>query len=130
MIFACCIDTKIEIILSDTKFFVEKFKAFVRIITIFITVQDLDAQKHNIDKYAIAFMYFADTDDKKRKVKTLITKKIYLIDNLKTNMLINNDILRFKFIDISIFTKSTNVDSCKVIVFIKLKHFQCNLYAQ
>ena len=27
--FACCIDTKTEIILSDTKFFVERFKAFI-----------------------------------------------------------------------------------------------------
>ena len=43
MSFACCIDTKVEIILSDTKFFVERFKAFVRIMTILITVQDLNA---------------------------------------------------------------------------------------
>ena len=119
--FACCIDTKAEIILFDTKFFVERFKAFVRIMTIFITVQDLNAQKHSTDKYAIASMYFADIDDKKRKVKTLITKKIHLIDNFKTNMLINNDILKSELIDISTFTKSAYVDSCEVTILIRMQ---------
>ena len=66
-------------------------------------------------------MYFVDTDDKRRKVKTLITKEIHLIDNLKTNMLIDNDILRSKFIDISTFTKSTYVNSCEITIFIRMK---------
>ena len=86
--------------------------------TIFITVQNLNAQKHSTDKYAIAFMYFADIDDKKRKVKTLIIKEIHLIDNLKTNMLIDNDILKSEFIDISTFTKSAYVDNCEITIFI------------
>ena len=119
--FACCIDTKVEIILSDTKFFVERFKALVRIMITFITVQDLNAQKHNTDKYAIASMYFADTDDKRRKIKTLITRAIHLIDNFKTNMLIDNNILRSEFIDISTFTKSTYIDSCEITILIRMQ---------
>ena len=74
--FSQCIDTKADITLIDIKFFITNCKAFIRTIITSITISNLDAQKHNIDKYAIASMYFSNTDEKEQSIKALITKKI------------------------------------------------------
>ena len=105
----------------DIKFFTANCKAFIRTIITLITISDLDAQKHSIDKYAIAFMYFSNVDEKKHLVKTLITKEIHLIDDFKANILIENDVLKSELIDVSIFKKSIYIESCDVTIFIRIQ---------
>ena len=52
-------------------------------------------------------MYSFDIDDKDRAVKVLITKKIQLMKNFKTNILIENDVLSLKLIIVLTSTNST-----------------------
>ena len=87
----------------------------------FITVRDLETNKHCIDKYAICSIYFSNTDKNDNKILTKITKEIYLMNNLKTNLLIENDVLKFESIDIFIFTDSTFIKSCDVTISITIQ---------
>ena len=71
-----CIDTDAEITLTDFKYFTSNFKdVSIRTITTLITIRDLNVQRHTINKYVIASIYFPNTDDKDRAVKALISKK-------------------------------------------------------
>ena len=53
--------------------------------------------------------------------KTFIQRKIYLIKNLKINMLINNNIIISKNIVINIKKQKTNICSCNVIMLLKVR---------
>ena len=117
-----CIDTNAEITLTDFKYFTSNFKdVFIRIMITFIIIRSLDVQKHIINKYVIASIYFSNTNDKDRAVKTLIIKKIHLVNNFKANILIENDILNSKFIDVLTFKSSTYIKNCDVIISIRMQ---------
>ena len=57
-------------------------------------------------------------------MRIIIIKKIYLIDNLKINILINIDLIKLKKININIFNKTIYIDSCNVIVSLNVRTFK------
>ena len=65
-------------------------------------------------------MYFADTKND-TFTNAVIIRKIHLVKGLKANLLIENDILNSKMIDISNSTKSIYIDSCDVTISIITK---------
>ena len=120
--FSACWDTEAEITLTDTKFFIQNFKDIrIRTMSRSITVRELNIQKHSSDKYVIASMYFSSVNDIDRFVQIMIIREIHLIDNLKINLLIENDILSSKLIDISTSTNSAYIESCEITVSIRLR---------
>ena len=89
----------------------------------FISIRELDVDKHMTIEYAILFMYFFDQkNDVTIRVK--IIRKIHLIDNLKTNMLLNNDVIESKKIDVNISKKTIYIKSCKIIANLKIRTFK------
>ena len=90
---------------------------------IFIFVRDLDVDKHMIAKYVILFIYFFDQKNN-NSIKIKIIKEIHLIDNLKTNMLFENDVIEFKKIDVNIFKKTIYIENCEIIVNLKIRTFK------
>ena len=116
------LDTEAEITLVDIQYFKIKFKdILIRTMTSFITVRDLKAAKHSTNKYACCFMYFSKKNENDQSVFVEIIKEIHLIDNLKVNFLIDNDVLDFEFIDIFTFINTIFIESCNVIISIVVK---------
>ena len=119
---SACLDTKIEITLVDIQYFKNKFKdILIRTMTFSITIRDLRSTKHSTNKYACCFMYFSKKNENDQSVLVEIIKEIHLIDNLKVNLLIDNDVLNFEFIDIFTFTSTIFIENCNVIVSIIVK---------
>ena len=117
-----CLNTEADVTLADTKYFQDKSKDIsIRTMIAFITVRDLETNKHSIDKYAICSMYFADTDNDDNAILTEIIRKIHLVNNLKANLLIENDILNPELIDIFTFTNSAFIKSCKIKISITIR---------
>ena len=117
-----CLDIEADIILDDVKYFQAKSKNIqIRTMISFITVRDLETNKHCIDKYAICSMYFSSTNKNDNKILTKIIKEIHLMNNLKTNLLIENDVLKPESIDIFTFTSSTFIKSCNVTISITMQ---------
>ena len=81
-----------------------------------ITIRDLKAEKHQINKYAIVSLYFEDKDAFDIVVKAIVTRKIHLVKNFKVNLLIRNDIFESKLIDISIFINTAYIDNCDITI--------------
>ena len=78
--------------------------------------------RFNID-LRITLLFSSIFFDKKNEivVKIMIIREIYLIDNLKTNMFIDNDLMKLKKIDINVTKKSIHIDNCDVIVVLNVK---------
>ena len=117
-----CLNIEADVTFADIKYFQKKFKdIFIRTMIALITVRDLETNKHSIDKYAICSMYFADIDSDENAILTEIIRKIHLVNNLKTNLLIENDILDSELIDIFTFTNSAFIESCKIKISITIR---------
>ena len=55
-------------------------------------------------------------------VKAIIIREIYLIKDLKTNLLIDNDIFEFELIDIFTFISTIYIDNCDITIFIVINN--------
>ena len=86
-----------------------------------ISVKELEIIKHITDKYAIISFYFLKISNSDKSIKVVIIKNIHLVKDLKTKLLIENDILSSKQIDISSFTNSTYIECCEITIFITIK---------
>ncbi len=90
--------------------------------TSFMNVRELEIDKHETFEYIIATIYFtrifiAD----KKPVREVIRREIHLIDNLKINMLIENDILRLESIFIDDVNSKATIFSCNMMISIKIR---------
>lgn len=86
-----------------------------------ILMRRLKTIKHIIDKYTMLFIYFSETYSVDQKITAIIIREVHLINELKANFLIDNDILEFENIDIFNFTESTHIESYDVIISITTK---------
>ena len=61
--------------------------------------------------------------DVKNDKKTIFVfrREIHLIDNLKINMLIDNDIIDFEDFDINMIKRQATIDSTNVIISLKIR---------
>ena len=86
----------------------------------FLTIRDFDTNQHEISDYVICFMYF---EKNKNDIffKIMIRREVHLILYFKINMLINNDVICFESIVINSMNKKIYIDSCDVIVSIKIR---------
>ena len=88
-------------------------------ITLILT-RKLKTTKHTTNKYVILSMYYENTKTNKF-VNAIIPRKTHLINDLKTYLLIENDILNSKKNGISNLTRTTYIDSCESIILIIIK---------
>ena len=117
-----CIDFEAEITFVDEFFFKEKTKNIsIKTMTISIFVRELSTTKHIIDKYVILFMYFESVNDSDKSAKAIIIREVHLIKDFKAHLLIENDVLKSKMIDISNSTNSIYIESCNITISINTK---------
>ena len=116
-----CFDINVEIILIDESFFRrQSFDVFIRKMITFLTIRDFDTNQHEIANYAIYFIYFEKIKND-ISFKIIIRREIHLISHFKINMLINNDVICFENIVIDSTNIKIYIDSCDVIVSIKIR---------
>ena len=71
-------------------------KLFIKIITSLVIVREIKSNKYKTSKYIIALIYFLGEN----VITILISRKIYIVNNLKINILIEIDIIILKKINI------------------------------
>ena len=86
----------------------------------FIIVRNLRFNKHSTDQYAITSIYFNEKNRNDEMIRAKITRKIHFVDELKANMLIENDIFESELFDISMSNSTAYIESCDVIIFITI----------
>ena len=73
----------------------QTFDFVIRIMTSSFKMRDLDIRRHETWKYVIANIYLFDMKNDKTII-SIFRRELHLIDDLKINMLINNDIMKSK----------------------------------
>ena len=71
---------------------------------------------YNIDKYMLILMYLSGLKRDDSTALICIVREIYLINNLKANLLIRNDIMRSKKIILDISKNEARIGSCNIII--------------
>ena len=91
--------------------------------TLFITIRDIKTNQHQIIEYMICFIYIVEINKKDEKIHIIFNRELYIVDALKINILIDNDIMSAKDIFINLKKCTVIINSCNIIVFIKIKIF-------
>ena len=118
-----CLNIDVKFTIID-HFFLKKqaLKTHIRIMITFLTIQKLKIIKHKINEYVLIFIYIYDTDDViDEKIQTCFIKKVYIVDDLKINIFIDNDIDDFENIIVFIEDRIAHIDNCDVIVSLKVR---------
>ncbi len=79
-----------------------------------LKVRDIGASRHESWQFALRTLYIPGTDQKGRKVYTSITCELYLVDGLKANILVGNDVLCTEDFAINLYNSSALIHSCGV----------------
>ena len=118
-----CLNIKVEFIIIDRSFLKKQtFNIHIRIIIIFLTVLDLKIIKHKINEYVLIFIYIHDKDDIiDERIKTCFIRKVHIIDDLKINIFIENDINDSKNIIVFIENRIAHINNYDVIISFEIK---------
>ncbi len=123
-----CLDIDTKASLTNKDFVLKRLlKTHINLITTFLIVKDIKANVHKIKEYVNFSIYLSNRNDFIRLIK--IHREIHLIENLKTNMLIKNDILESKDIIIDVQNKKTIIRNCQNII-MKIKIHQQELFVR
>ena len=120
-----CINTKCETTLKNKLFVKNKcFNVEIHIMTSSLWVRNIDATTHETNEYVKISVYFSEIK-KNKQVLTCVTREIHLVKDFKTNLLIENDFLKFEDFVINISNKKITIISCDVTIdlFIKQREF-------
>ena len=116
-----CLNIDAEIVFCNRQFFKKQTSnVSIKIMITFISIRDLNVDKHMTIEYVILSMYFSDQKNDVT-IRAKITKKMHLVDNLKTNMLLNNDVIDSEKIDVNISNKSIYIDSCEITISLEIR---------
>ena len=111
-----CFDIDVSVTLINATFFHrQNSEVSIRQMITSLTVRDLDTSQHQSSNYAIVSMYFVDVKNDS-SVKTLIRREVHLVDNLKVNMLIDNDVTVSESVVLDLVKKQALIDSCDVTI--------------
>lgn len=118
-----CADIETKTTLANIEFFNSTVKSVsIKTMITSPTVRELSTAKHSIDKYVIVSMYFSGKNKHDEIVRAKITRKIHFVNNLKANMLIENNVFESKKFNIFTFTSIVYIESCEVIISIFIKN--------
>ena len=111
-----CIDTDCTMSLID-RVFVTNLKLVTQIkkVNVSIFVRDIDTFRHVTNDYLMLSMYIQDTIDK-RKATTHLRREIYVIDNLKTKLLLSINVMSFERMIIDMNLKQFIIKNCQSLV--------------
>ena len=92
-----------------------------------LRVRNIDATIHETKKYVKILVYFLEQKNDEM-ILTCVIKEIYLINNFKAHLLIENDFLESKDFTIDINNRKISIVNCDVITELSIE--QCDLYVK
>ncbi len=111
-----CLDTECSVILANRKFIkINDSYYIIRRMIISLNVRELNINKHQTSEYIIVIIYFTDILNNK-SIRDMIRREVHLIDELKINMLIDNDILELEDIFIDETNSKITIANCNNMI--------------
>lgn len=118
----CCLDTGYGVTLVDRTWLLQKLP-IVKLskMSTLLKVRGIGSSKNESDEFALTALFFIGKDTARRVVFTYTDCKLHLVDGLKANMLIGNDIIGPEEISIDIAGQTAFISSCGVRISIDAK---------
>jgi len=88
-----------------------------------LEVRSLETIKHQSFEYAISNLYIPSRKDE-QDITVHIRREVHLVDNLKANMFIDNDVIEPKSIVIDVKKREVYIDNCDVTTHVEIKSFK------
>ena len=82
--------------------------------TLSLKIRGVDAIKHETIEYIIANLYFSKTNFQKNKILVYLRRKIYIVNDFRIKLLINNNIINFENIIVNVIKKNVFIKSYKI----------------
>lgn len=86
-----------------------------------LKVRGMGTSKHKTDEYVLETLYFPAISNEGQQVVACIRRELHLVDNLRANILIGNDIIDAEGITIDIAKEKAYIPGCKATVPITAK---------
>ena len=86
-----------------------------------ISIREFEIFKHRTNEYVITSIYFSKKNKNENVVMTKITRKTHLVNDLKINILIDNDFINSKKIVIDVVKEVAHIKNCNVNINIEVK---------
>jgi hypothetical protein len=120
-----CLNIECSVTLVDRKFIkIYATHYIIRRMTTSLNVRDLRINKHEISKYIIVSIYLAEKSAQEKFIREIIRREVHLMNDLKINMLIENDILDSERIFIDDVNSKIIIVSCQnMIISIEIRTF-------
>ena len=116
-----CLNINVDVSLINRTFFkIQTSNIFVRITIFFLQIRDLNTNRHQTWKYVVCNIYLSKSKNDKNVI-SFIQREVYLMNNFKINMLIDNDIIDFEQFIIDIKIKQIVIKNIDVSIFIEIK---------
>lgn len=116
-LFNNCINIECEAMLINWKWFNNQLpNARIIKIAMLLKVWNIRVSKHKTDKYMLEPLYLPAKNNNDKWIMACIYQKLYIVDNLKVNFLIKNDIVNVKKIWINIINKKIYIPEFKAII--------------
>lgn len=114
---SCCLDTGCGITLIDCSWLNQRLlNQKISKMTVLLKVKEIGSAKHNSDKFVFVPLYFLYRDKSKQLVYAQIDQELHLVDGLRANMLIWNNIIGREQISINIAERTALVASYGVCI--------------
>ena len=107
------LDTGCGVTLIDRNWLAKKLSSQkISAMLVFLKVRGVGASKHESEDFAFTTIYISSIDKKGREVYASISCKLHLIEGLKANILMDNNLLCTKGFAINFSTSSALIHSC------------------
>ena len=122
-----CMNIDVDVTLVDRVFFKQQIsKKIIRIMITSLKMRDLDTNKHESWEYVICDIHLKSMKDDK-SVVSMLRREIHLIDNLKINMFIDNDVFDSKDVVINSIKRQAFIINTKAIIFVNIRSFKTSI---
>lgn len=119
---SCCLNTGCGVTLVDRTWLLQKLpNVKLSKMSTPLKVRGIRSSRHESNEFALTALFFMRKDTAKRVVFARIDRKLHLVDELKANMLIGNDIIGPEEISIDIAGQTAFIFSCGVRISIDAK---------
>ena len=119
-----CLDTGCGVTLVDRDWLTKKLPSQkISMIPVPLKVRGIGASKHESGHFALTMLYIPGTNEKGREVYASITCELHLVDELKANMLVGNDVLCTEGFAVNLYNSSTLIHSCGVRIDINARQY-------
>lgn len=86
-----------------------------------LKVRDIETSRHESNEFVSMSFYFPDINSTNRPAYAHIHRELHLINGLKANLLVGNNILATERVVINLANKSAMISSCQVTIFVAAK---------